>query len=52
MLGVTRQTVRRWVAIGKLAGFDIGSEVRPRVRVSADVLAEFIAARELGAIST
>lgn len=46
-LGVTRQTVHRWVAIGRLSGFNIGGPGRARIRITSDVLDAFIAGRAL-----
>lgn len=42
LLGVTRQTVHRWVATGRLAGFNIGGPGRARIRVTKRVVEAFI----------
>lgn len=47
MLGVSRQTVHRWVAIGRLSGFNIGGPNKTRIRIPSHVLEAFIADRAL-----
>ena len=47
LLGVTRQTVHRWVIEGRLAAFDIGVPARPRLRVTEATIRDFIAARQV-----
>lgn len=46
-LGVTRQTVHQWVALGKLPAFDIGGPGRARIRITQHVLDAFVATNKL-----
>lgn len=47
LLGVTRQTVHRWVTEGRLSAFDIGTPARPRLRVTEATIRDFIASRQV-----
>lgn len=40
--GVHEDTVRRWVAAGKLRAVDIGTTKYPRLRIREDDLTQFI----------
>lgn len=45
LLGVSRQTVDRLIAAGEIASLNVGSELRPRKRITEDALDDFKKAR-------
>lgn len=47
-LEIPRRTVQYWIAEGRLTAINVGTEERPRFRVSSVALATFCEVRQLG----